>query len=165
MVIRHGGGGDRTRIVCGFLGGRGLERDPLLTALPSVFRYNGKSARSGAIVHTALELAAQEVADARPGAEASLARISELLFVEAVRDYVESRRTGEDRFADALKDRAVSMAIALIHRNPEERWTVESLARSCGVSRFVLGKDSIRFSGVRPANTFCTLVCALHHVN
>ncbi len=140
MAIRHGGGGQRTRIVCGFLGGRGLRHDPLLNALPSVFRYNGNTNGSGPVIRMTLELAAKEVAEGRPGSDATLARISELLFVEAVRDYVESSPAHANGFSDALKDRAVSKALALIHRNPKEKWTVEALARTCGVSRSVLAE-------------------------
>ncbi|WP_170416412.1 AraC family transcriptional regulator [Ruegeria atlantica] len=148
MVIRHGGGGEKTRIVCGFLGGRGLQHDPLLNALPPVFRYNGLECRSGSLVKTTLKYAATEMSDGQLGSEATLARISELLFVEAVRDYISNSKSGG--LLDALKDRAVSRAIGLIHRYPGRRWVVETLAQECAVSRTVLTERFNHLLGCSP---------------
>ena len=151
MDIEHGGGGQRTRIVCGFLGGQALAGDPLLSSLPTFIRYDGSTARSGDLVRASLEFAAREIADSRPGSDAMLARISELLFAEAVRSYVESLPEDSGDWFEALRDRALSKAIALIHRSPDKPWTVEQLGRAVGASRSTLAEKFKRYLGVAPA--------------
>ena len=151
MAIKHGGGGERTRIVCGFLGGRGLAGDPLITSLPPTMRYDGTTARSGSFVRASLEFAASEIADGRPGADAMLARISELLFVEAVRVHVEALPEDQGGWFESLRDRSVSRALALIHRSPEEPWTIERLGRAAGASRTTLTEKFRRYLGCAPA--------------
>ncbi|MDA0238428.1 MAG: AraC family transcriptional regulator [Proteobacteria bacterium] len=151
MEIEHGGGGAATRIVCGFLGGQGLAGNPLLSSLPAAIRYDTSTARSGPLVRTSLEFAANEVADGRPGTDAMLARISEMLFVEAVRAYVEDLPKDLGGWMEALRDRSVSKAIALIHRQPEEPWTVERLGRAVGASRSTLTDKFTRYLDCAPA--------------
>ena len=69
-------------------------------------------------------------------------------FFEAVRDHIATSQ--DDGLVAALKDPAVSRAISLVHRNPEEKWTVERLARDCAVSRTVLGERFNRLIGSSP---------------
>ena len=151
MLIEHGGGGRSTRIVCGFLGGKGLAGDPLLLSLPSLLRYDSESTRSGQVVRESLLLAADEIAHGRLGADAMLARISELLFVEAVRSYIEALPPEAGGLVRALKDRSVSKAVALIHRYPERPWTVEMLGQAVGSSRSSLAEKFVRYLDTAPA--------------
>ena len=151
MVIEHGGGGQRTRIVCGFLGGAGLAGNPLIESLPTFIRYDGSLARSGSLVRASLDYAAGEVTDARPGSDALLARIAEMLFIEAVRSYVENLPNETGGWFEALRDRSLSKAIALMHRNPERQWTVEQLGRTVGASRSSLTEKFSRHLGCAPA--------------
>ena len=155
MTIMHGGGGDETRIVCGFLSGRGLQHNPLLNALPTMFRYDGAANPSGQTVRSMLDFAANEVAKGRLGSEAILASISELLFSEAVRDYVEI--THSSGLLLALKDRAVSKAIGLLHRAPEKKWTVPMLARECAVSQTVLTERFNKMLRCTPGDYLTTI--------
>ncbi|MDH3738587.1 MAG: AraC family transcriptional regulator [Alphaproteobacteria bacterium] len=151
MVIDHGGGGEPTRIICGFLGGRALADDPLLSSLPKLLRFDCSTVRSGELVRTSLEFAAEEVAAGRAGSDAMLARLSELLFVEAVRNYVEALPDDADGWLGALKDRAVGQALAAIHANPEQPWTVDLLGREAGMSRSALAERFVRYVGHPPA--------------
>ena len=150
MVIEHGGGGAGTRIICGFLGGRLLAGDPLFSSLPAVLRYDCASERSGGLVSASFDIAAREVSDSRPGADAMLARLSELLFVEAVRSYVEGLEGEASGLFGALQDRSLGTAIALMHRNPEQPWTVPDLARAVGASRSSLTEKFARHLGCAP---------------
>lgn len=151
MVIDHGGGGAATHVVCGFLGAPSLSGDPLLGALPSLLKYDCASARSGDVVRTSLEFAASEVADGRPGADVMLARLSELLFVETVRAYVESLPEDVGGLLAALNDPALSRALAAIHGRPAEKWTAESLGREAGLSRSSLADRFAQNIGMPPA--------------
>ncbi len=135
LVIEHGGGGASTRIICGFLGGRLMSDDPLFAALPPLLTYDCEKERAGGLVQASFEHAANELAAGRPGVDAMLARLSELLFVEAVRSHVEGLGGEAVGFFAALRDRALSRALALVHKHPERAWTVTELAREAGASR------------------------------
>jgi len=151
MEIIYGGGGAATQIVCGFLGGPSLSDDPLLSSLPKLLTFDCAKARSGALVRASLEFAADEVSVGRPGAEAMLARLSELLFIEAVRSYVEALPDTAGGWLAALKDKALSRALAALHANPERQWTVDRLGREAGMSRSALADKFARLIGCAPA--------------
>ncbi len=151
MVIEHGGGGAKTRTVCGFLGGLALADDPLFSSLPRYLIYDCATARSGEVVRASLEFAAAEAADNRPGAAAVLAGLSELLLIEAIRSYVESHGDASGGWYDVLRDRSLSRAIAVIHKDPEQQWTVEKLGRTVGSSRSALAEKFNRHLGCAPA--------------
>jgi len=157
MAIEHGGGGERTRIICGFLGGKGLKGDPLLEALPTIFKYDSTIARSGALVAATLKTADREVREGRPGSEAILARISELVFVEAVRHHLEQLSEDNGGWLGALRDNAVSKALALMYRNPQENWTVERLGLEVGASRSSLSSKFVRYLGLGPGDCLTKL--------
>jgi AraC-like DNA-binding protein len=87
---------------------------------------------------------------ARPGAENVLARLSELMFVEAVRRYLETLPPTETGWLAGLRDPVVGQALAELHGQPRERWTVEGLARVVGVSRSVLAERFTALLGQPP---------------
>jgi AraC-like DNA-binding protein len=132
--IRHGGGGEVTRIVCGFVGTE-VDCHPLIDALPStlVLDLNGKAA--GEWILSSFRFAAQELAAARAGSATVLAKLSELMFVEAVRCYLEGLPAGERGWLAGLRDPAVGRALALLHTELARPWTAEELAREVYLSR------------------------------
>jgi hypothetical protein len=83
------GGPESARIVCCFLGCDERPYNPLLAALPPVIHLPGSGSESTtAWLGTLLSAAARESRAERPGSENVLARLSELLFVEAIRRYL-----------------------------------------------------------------------------
>ncbi len=150
MRIDYGGGGTPTRIICGFLGGVALAEDPLLSALPPLMRFDSTTARSGDLVRTSLAFAADEIESGRPGAGAMLARISEMLFTEAVCCHMAELSDGATGWLAAARDRGVGRALAALHAHSERAWTVDDLACEAGLSRTVLGERFGRFLGVPP---------------
>ena len=150
MHIDHGGGGDPTRIVCGFLGGAALSRDPLLAALPELMRFDSGGVRAGALIRTSLEFAADESAAGMPGTDAMLARVSELLLIEAVRNYAANLPDTSGGWLAAVRDLAVGRVLALMHAHPERPWTLEQLGKEAGVSRSGLGQRFFDLLGTPP---------------
>jgi AraC-like DNA-binding protein len=143
---RGGGGADRARIVCCFLGCDERPFNPLLTALPRTIHLSGAGteAASGWLA-TLLNIAVRESGSARAGRDNILARMSELMFVEAVRRYIEALPPAQTGWLAGLRDPVVGLALAALHGEPATAWTVESLARAVGVSRSVLAE---RFAGM-----------------
>ena len=92
--LRHGGGGSVTRFVCGYLAcSRSVSR-PLLQSLPHLMRIPMGDGPAAALVHNLLRAGVRESASARPGADSMLARVAELLFVDALRRHIEDLPPG-----------------------------------------------------------------------
>ncbi len=149
-TIRHGGGGAETRIVCGFLGCSDLADNPLLRSLPPVLRLNTQSGTAAEWIRVSFEFAADEIAAGRAGSDMVLAKLSELLFVEAVRRHVDSLPADRCGWLAGLKDPFVARALMLIHGRLSEPWTVDDLAREIGLSRSALAERFTRLIGEPP---------------
>jgi AraC-like DNA-binding protein len=149
-VIRHGGGGEKTRIVCGFLGCDRLEGNPLAASLPPMLRFDTRHGNAAAWMRSSLEFAADEIAAKRAGSETVLAKMSELMFVEALRRYVESLPEEQTGWLAGLKDPFVSRALALMHGRLNQEWTVDDLGREVGLSRSALADRFTRLIGEPP---------------
>src|SRR6202047_3368627 len=93
--IHHGGGGGRTRMICGFLGCAGAEGNPLISTLPPLLRLSVEQGGAAEWIRSTFQYAAEEMSAGRPGSETVLAKLSELMFVEAVRRYAEGLASGE----------------------------------------------------------------------
>jgi AraC-like DNA-binding protein len=148
--IHHGGAGNVTRMVCGFIGCSCVERNPVIGSLPSLLNLNVGQDVAAGWVRSTLEYAAQEVAVGRPGSETVLAKLSELLFVETVRRYVEALPEGQTGWLAGLREPYVARALALLHRDITRRWTVDDLGRETGLSRSALADRFIRLIGLPP---------------
>ena len=146
-----GGGAARSRVICGFLGCDERPYNPLLAALPRVIhlRAAGSDAAAGWL-GTLLHIAVGESGRSAAGTENVLARLSELMFVEAVRRYIESLPQAESGWLAGLRDDVVGRALAALHGSPAEPWTVEQLAHIVGVSRSVLAERFTSFVGQPP---------------
>jgi len=94
--------------------------------------------------------AAAESRESRPGSHVLLARISEMIFVDAVRRYVESLPEPAGGWLAGLRDRYVGRALALLHERPAEPWTIEELGKQVGLSRSALHERFMQFNGQPP---------------
>src|SRR5262245_43430378 len=84
-----GGGHDRTTVVCGFLGFDAKPFNPLLASLPRVLPVRGVASEPSSWIANFLRTVVEESNRKRPGGEAVLERMSEMLFVEVLRRYVD----------------------------------------------------------------------------
>jgi AraC-like DNA-binding protein len=152
LVGEAGGGGpDRARLVCCFLGCDDRPFNPLLAALPRTIHLSGaESEATSGWLASLLNVAVRESGTARAGRDNILERLSELLFVEAVRRYIETLPAAETGWLAGLRDPVVGRALASLHAEPAEPWTVERLARAVGVSRSVLADRFTEMVGQPP---------------
>ncbi len=150
FTIRHGGNGARTRMICGFLGCDCAESNPVLATLPPALKLSLEKGGAAEWIRSTFHYAAEEVAAGRPGSVTVLAKLSELLFVETVRRYVENLPDGQTGWLAGLRDTHVARALALLHRDIARPWTVDELGRETGLSRSALADRFIRLIGVPP---------------
>lgn len=150
MHLSYGGRGDTTRMVCGFLGFDDTMGNPLLTSLPRLFKVGLGSGIESAWLATALAFATSEAAEPRAGTATVLAKLSELLFVQAVRRCIDMLPENERGRLAALRDRYVGRALAHMHARPAYPWTVDELAGNVGLSRSALAQRFTDLLGQPP---------------
>jgi AraC-like DNA-binding protein len=143
-----------TSLVCGFLScditpfNPFNPFNPLIATLPRLLHLRG--ADGGSWVAQFLQQAVAESHAKRPGGEAMLARMSEMLFVDAVRRYVDAMPPDSTGWLAGLRDRFVGRALALLHERPAEAWTLDELGRQVGLSRSALHERFVQFVGQPP---------------
>jgi AraC-like DNA-binding protein len=159
--LDYGGGGEATRFVCGYLH-CDQRFNPLIGALPTMLCVcNGDSARQGkppdvvpmdadGWLARTLRHTIEEADGMRPGSSAMLARLTELLYVEVLRRYMQELPSGRRGWLAGVKDPEVGRALRLLHARPERQWTVEDLAREVGVSRSGLAQAFTELTGEAP---------------
>lgn len=139
MTLDHGGGGGQVQVVCGFLAVQEVLKNPLLSALPRLFTVDMRGS-SAAWLESSMHFAAQEADGSKPGSTTVLAKLSELMFVEAIRRHVDTIPEDQKGWLGGLRDRFVARALALMHGQPSHAWTVEELATRIGLSRSALAQ-------------------------
>jgi AraC-like DNA-binding protein len=138
----------QTNFVCGFLGCDRQPFNPLIEALPRMLLLRANDA--DAWIANFTQQAVAESHAQRPGGEAMLARMSEMMFVDAVRRYADQLPSHSVGWLAALRDRYVGRALALMHEQPAQRWTLEALGRDVGLSRSALHERFANLIGMPP---------------
>jgi AraC-like DNA-binding protein len=145
LQMRHGGGGVATRFVCGYLACSRSMCRLLFDALPRMIRIPTGDGPASMLMRELLGVGVRESATSNPGAESMLAKLSELMFVEAMRTYVASLPPGGKGWLAGVHDTQVGRALTLLHGQPARDWSVDELAVEAGISRSALAQ---RFSEV-----------------
>ena len=150
-VVRAGGGGAMTKLVCGAMRFEHGATDPLLAVLPPLIHVAAHDGDSTARLRLTIEHVVEELDSDRPGSESVITRLAEILFIEAVRVYLdENMDTAESGWLAALRDQQVGPALALLHAQPHEPWTVASLADRVALSRSSFATKFARLVGEPP---------------
>lgn len=148
--MQHGGGGEATRFVCGYLAcDRRISRS-LFSSLPEMMRIPMGSDPAMNWVTELLRVGVAESQAQRPGARAQLAKLSELIFVEAMRRYAAGLPDEARGWLAGLRDPQVGRALALLHAQAGRNWTVDELAREVAMSRSALGQRFADLIGEPP---------------
>jgi AraC-like DNA-binding protein len=147
FAITMGDRPDPARFVCGFLGCDARPFNPLLNALPRILHV---SDQTGGALQTFVQCAIAESKNPRPGGEAVLGRLSELMFVDVVRRYLETLPADRTGWLAGLREPFVGKALATLHRTPAREWTLEGLSREVGLSRSALAERFTEYVGQPP---------------
>jgi AraC-like DNA-binding protein len=148
-LIRGGGGDERTRFVCGYLGCDARPFNPLLSALPPLLVVSRPPDETNWIIDL-LRLALTEGSSPRAGGETILAKLSELMFVEVLRRYVAALPPDSRGWLSGLRDPQIGNALRLLHAEPSEAWTLDRLAQAVGLSRTILVSRFTHYVEVPP---------------
>ncbi|WP_421725074.1 AraC family transcriptional regulator [Bauldia sp.] len=139
-----------TRLVCGFLACDARPFNPLLEHLPPMITAYDKPGEDDGWLSQFIRFAMSESADKRAGGESVLAKLSELMFIEVVRRYLDGLPSDRTGWLAGLRDPFVGKALSLMHAQPAHGWTIEELARGVGLSRSVMAERFTDLVGMPP---------------
>ncbi len=143
--VRHGRRGGKPDVR--MLGGHFLFDSPdaslLVSLLPVLLHVRGVERLS-----VLMQLVRDEATAQRPGREHVLARLVELLLVEALRSSTEGNAPAG--LLRGLADPKLATAMRLMHSDPARSWTVETLARKAALSRSAFFERFARAVGLPP---------------
>jgi AraC-like DNA-binding protein len=147
---RGGGSGPTTKFICGYIGCERHAERLFLAGLPPLFKVNIRREASGEWLESSMRYLASEQGSTRAGRTALLAKLAEALFIETLRRYMAELPPERSGWLAAARDPGVGRALAAIHREPGQAWTVAELAKEASVSRSVFAARFNQLLGEAP---------------
>lgn len=134
-IVNSGGTGPKPLLLCGAFHFEYPNDFPVLHRLPRLIHISGTQGRLEQGFTDIVNIIARESTSRQPGAEVMLNRLTELLFIQVIRLWIDQQAESSAGWDTALRDQPISAALGLIHQSPERRWTVKELAESVSLSR------------------------------
>jgi AraC-like DNA-binding protein len=152
-------------IVCGYFEFEKDGQKPFIDALPDMIHLNQQHRHQFSWLDTALKLVVSETSMNQPGKGVLTDRITEVLFIQVIRAYMQLNNQS-DNFLAALKDKQLSIALTAMHQFPEKNWTLESLALEAGMSRSIFANRFHSLVGMTPMKSLlnCRMQLAKQHI-
>lgn len=145
-----GEGPSESRLICGFFSCDVRPFNPLLDSLPRFIRVGRGSLVSHSLLDQFIRFATAEMGNRRAGSQSVLNRLSELMFVEVIRLYMDQLEGSNTGWLAGLRDPLVGRALTLLHARPSHAWTLEQLASEAAASRSVLADRFNHLVGYPP---------------
>jgi len=155
QVVDSEGEGAKLLMLCGAFHFAYPSAFPLLHRLPKLIHISGAQGRLEQGFADIVRLIARESASQRPGAEVVLRRLSELLFIQIIRLWIDQQAEASVGWVAALRDQPISAALGLIHQSPAHKWTVNELAEAVALSRSAFSARFTELVG-EPPMTYLT---------
>jgi AraC-like DNA-binding protein len=149
-ISRMGGGGEVTKFICGYMACEPQLSRVLLGGLPPVLKVNIRNDASAQWLEDSIRYSVGNADASKPGGAAVIAKLSEVLFVEALRRYIALLPPEQTGWLAGVRDPEVGKALALLHRKPAHPWTIALLANDVGISRSVLAERFRRYLSETP---------------
>jgi AraC-like DNA-binding protein len=134
-VARFGGGGETTRFVCGFLACEPRLSEIFLAGLPPLLKVQAAKEPSGQWLEHAIRFSVGDGDEPNAGSGVVVSQLSEVLFVETLRRYINRLPPGATGWLAGARDPVIGQALALMHKDPAHPWTIEDVSHRVGLSR------------------------------
>jgi AraC-like DNA-binding protein len=149
-VAHLGGGGATTKFVCGYMVCEPRQSEVFLGGLPQAFVVSTGKEPSGVWFEQSIRLSVEAVNADKSGSRAVLAKMSELLFIEALRRYIHGLPAEQTGWLAGARDPMIGQALSIMHQDPAYPWSIEHLVRKVGVSRTRLAERFRHYLGQSP---------------
>lgn len=134
-VIEYGGNGIKSRLICGSFQFDRSTLSPLLAILPPLIHIQSNQGQMADWLESTLKMLAYEARNLKPGSQTILSRLIDIIFVQALRAWLEEQTELAGGWLGALRDSQIGTSISLIHQDPGQNWSVATLANQVGMSR------------------------------
>ena len=134
-VLRHGGEGEATMLLCGAVRFDHPAGHELVAAMPRTVHLESASSPRLDRMYGVIRLMAAEAEELQPGGEAVITRLADVLVIQAIRAWIERDPAAQTGWLGALQHPQVGQALALIHEDPAREWSVAALAHELAMSR------------------------------
>ena len=149
-TTHFGGDGEVTRFVCGFMACERYLSDVFLNGLPPLLKVRVGGEPSGQWLEHSIRFSVDQASRSSAGSALVVSKLSEVLFVEALRRYVNMLPSSQTGWLAGARDPVIGQALAVLHKEPSRQWNLETLAKSAGLSRTRLTDRFRHFLGKSP---------------
>jgi len=149
-ILRHGGAGEGTSMICGAVRFDHPAAQHLVKLLPKIIIIETSRSLEMDWIQSTLRFMAAEARELRPGGEAVITRLADILVIQAIRAWMAHDPEAQTGWLGALQDQQVGRALTLIHRDAARSWTVASLAREVAMSRSAFAARFTKLVGEPP---------------
>jgi AraC-like DNA-binding protein len=149
-TMQAGGGGEVARFVCGFMACDPILGQPILNGLPSAFKVNLRTERAAHWLENSILHLVEECGSGYAGSDVLLAKLSEALFIDTLRRYVDNLPSEDVGWLAGARDPIVGKSLALLHAKAQHPWTIAVLAKEVGISRSALVERFTRYVSQPP---------------
>jgi AraC-like DNA-binding protein len=149
-VARYGGGGELTNFVCGYMACDPGLSEVILAGLPAMLVVNIANDPAGQWLANSIQFSVREAGAPGTGGDVVLAKLSEVLFIETLRRFIQDLPDHQKGWLAGARDPVIGEALAMLHKNPAHPWTIANLARQVGVSRTRFAERFRHFLGEPP---------------
>lgn len=155
QIVHSDGEGPKLLMLCGAFHFEYPTDFPLLHRLPKLIHIPGTQGRMEESFADIVRLIARESASQHLGVAVVLRRLTELLFIHAIRLWIDQQAEASVGWVKALRDQPISAALGLMHQAPAHKWTVKELAAATALSRSAFSARFTELVG-EPPMTYLT---------
>lgn len=149
LVVGEGDPDASTQLVCGHFNFRADADHPLIRALPNHILTSASSRAKHPLLDETLRLITRRVFTENLGSTAAISRLSEIIFIELLRSGI-TQHPAMQSILEAFRDPKIGQSLRLIHAQPDNAWTVETLANEVAMSRSRFADRFRELVGIAP---------------
>jgi AraC-like DNA-binding protein len=134
-ILNDEGEGPKLLMLCGAFHFEYPHDFPLIHHLPTLIFIRGVRGNMEPGLADIVNIITRESASRQQGKEIMLRRLTELLFIQVIRLWIDQQVIGAAEWGGALRDPSIRTALVLMHQSPDYKWTVQELASAAALSR------------------------------